>query len=133
MIRLPLAVVLLLAAAGSAGAQGTIYRGGNEYSRMPCSQGKVVETDSSVRTAEQRAEAVKVAAAEKQLAEAMARDRHRAEAAFKPAAAGNLGPSRPSAPATTKASTGKGKDKGKKKKGGAENEDFVAVVPAAKS
>ena len=128
-----LVATLLLVAAASAGAQGAIYRCGNEYSRTPCAQGKRVDTESSVRTAEQRAEAVKVAAAERQLAEDMARDRRRAEAAFKPAAAGSLGPARPAAPAATKASTGKGKDKGKKKKGSAENEDFVAVVPGGKS
>lgn len=127
-----IAAALLAAAAGSVAAQGQIYRCGNEYSRMPCSQGKVVETESSVRTAEQRAEALKVAAAEKQLAEDMARDRRRAEAAIKPAPAGSLGPARPAAPSTSKSSSGKGKDKGKKKKG-AENEDFVAVVPAGKS
>ena len=132
MIRPLLVAALLLAAAAGAGAQGTIYRCGNEYSRMPCSHGKPVETDSSARTAEQRAEAVKVAAAERQLAEDMARDRRRAEAAFKPAAAGSLSPARAPTAAATKATAGKGKDKGKKK-GGAENEDFVAVVPAGKS
>ena len=129
---------LLIAGAEGAAAQGTIYRCGNGYSRTPCSQGKVVETESSVRTAAQRAEAVQVAAAEKQLAEDMARDRRRAEAAIKPVAAGSLGPARPAAPATAKASTAgkardKAKDKGKKKGSGAEGEDFVAVVPAKKS
>jgi hypothetical protein len=133
VIRRTVVAALLLAAAGGAGAQGAIYRCGNEYSRTPCSQGKVVETDSSVRTSEQRAEAVKVAAAERQLAEDMARDRRRAEAAFKPAGAGSLGPARPAAAATTKASTGKGKDKGKKKKGSGAGEDFVAIVPGGKS
>ena len=130
--------LLLLAAAGGAAAQGAIYRCGNEYSRTPCSQGTVVDTESSVRTAAQRAEAVQVAAAEKQLAADMARDRRRAEASIKPAVAGSLGPAGPAAPATAKSSTAgkaKDKDKGKKKKGGngAEGADFVAVVPATKS
>jgi len=128
------AAALLLAAVGGAAAQGAVYRCGNEYSRTPCSQGKVVDTESAARTAAQRAEAVQVAAAEKQLAEDMARDRRRAEAAAKPAAAGSLGPTRPATPASVKTATaGKGKDKGNKKGGGGEGEDFVAVVPGKKS
>ena len=130
------AALLLLLAAGGVGAQGAIYRCGNEYSRSPCSQGKVIETESSARTAAQRAEAVQVAVAEKQLAEDMARDRRRAEASIKPAAAGSLGPARPAAPDAAKAKSstaGKGKDKSRKKGSGAEGEDFVAVVPGTKS
>ena len=94
------------------------------------------EGDALASAADGRAaaEAVQVAAAEKQLAEDMARDRRRAEAAAKPAAAGSLGPTRPAAPATVKTATaGKGKDKGKKKGDGGEGEDFVAVVPGKKS
>ena len=145
--------LLLLAAAGSPGAQSAVYRCGNEYSRMPCSQGKVVDTQDAARTEAQRAEAVRVAASEKQLAEDMARERRRAEAANRPAAAGTLGPTKPGASATAKASTGKskgslgpakpatsatakasaaGKSKGKKKGSGADGEDFVAQVPGAK-
>ena len=126
--------LLLLAAAGGAAAQSAVYRCGNEYSRTPCSQGKVVDTQNSARTAAQRAEAVRVAASEKQLAEDMARDRRRAEAANRPAAAGSLGPTRPAASATAKTSAaGKGKNKGKKKGGGGDGEDFVADVPGAKT
>ena len=135
MTARPFAAALLLVVAGSVGAQGEVYRCGNEYSRTPCSQGRMVETASSVRTPAQRAEAVQVAAAEKQLAEDMARDRRRAEASIKPAVAGSLGPTRPAVAggAKAKVSTGsKGKDKGKKKSG-AESEDFVAIVPASKS
>jgi len=135
MTRRAVAAALLLAAAGGAAAQGAVYRCGNEYSRTPCSQGKVVDTESSVRTTAQRAEAVQVAAAEKQLAEDMARDRRRAEAAVKPAAAGSLGPARPATPTVKTAAAGKakGKDKGKKKGGTGEDEDFVAVAPGKKS
>jgi hypothetical protein len=128
-----IAAAMLLGVAGGAAAQSAVYRCGNEYSRTPCSQGKLVDTDNSARTAAQRAEAKRVAAAERQLAEDMARDRRRAEAAVKPAAAGSLGPARPAASATVKTATaGKGKDKGKKKGGGGEGEDFVAVVPGKK-
>jgi hypothetical protein len=127
-----LAAGLLLAAAGSALAQSVIYRCGNEYSRTPCSLARVVDTRDAARTEAQRAEAVRVAVSEKQLAEDMARDRRRAEAAHRPAAAGSLGPAKPAAPATAKApSAGKGKDK--KKGGAADGEDFVAQVPAAKT
>ena len=131
MIGRAVTAALLLAVAGGVAAQGAVYRCGNEYSRTPCSQGKVVDTESSLRTPAQRAEAVQVASAEKQLAEDMARDRRRAEAAAKPAAAGSLGPTRPATPASVKTATaGKGKDKGKKK--GGDTEDFVAVAPAKK-
>ena len=99
---------------------------------MPCSQGKVVDTQDSARTEAQRAEAVRVAASEKQLAEDMARDRRRAEAANRPAAAGSLGPAKPATSATAKASAA-GKSKGKKKGSGADGEDFVAQVPGAKT
>ena len=129
MIGRALAGGLLLAAAGNALAQSTIYRCGNEYSRMPCSQGKVVDTQDAVA---QRAEAVRVAASERQLAEDMARDRRRAEAAHRPAAAGSLGPARPAASASAKAPAA-GKSKGKKKDSSAEGEDFVAQVPVAKT
>jgi hypothetical protein len=125
---------LLLAAAGSAAAQAAVYRCGNEYSRMPCSQGKVVDTQGSARSEAQRAEALRVAASEKQLAEDMARDRRRAEAANRPASAGSLGPTRPAATTIAKApAAGKGKGKGKKKSGGAAGADFVAQVPVAKT
>ncbi|MEO5882235.1 MAG: hypothetical protein ABIQ06_07450 [Caldimonas sp.] len=133
MIRRAIAGALLLAAAGGAGAQGAVYRCGNEYSFAPCGQGKVVETESSARTAAQRAEAVRVAAGEKQLAEDMARDRRRAEAAHRPVGAGTLGPARPVAAATGKAAPlGKNKSKGKKK-GSGESENFVALVPVGKT
>ena len=124
--------LLLLAVAAGAGAQGTVYRCGNEYSRTPCSQGKAVDTQDSARTEAQHAEAVRVATSEKQLAEDMARDRRRAEAANRPAAAGSLGPARPATSGNAKASAA-GKSKGKKKGSGADGEDFVAQVPAAKT
>jgi len=127
-------VLGLWLAAGAAAAQGTVYRCGNEYSLAPCAQGKAVETQSSARSEAQRAEAVRVAASERQLAEDMARDRRRAEAEHRPLAAGSLGPSRAASPAHGKpAPASKGKKKEKEKAKGSGSEDFVAVVPAAKS
>ena len=124
--------VLLLAAAAGASAQSAVYRCGNEYSRTPCGQGKVIDTQGSARTEAQRAEAVRVATSEKQLAEDMVRDRQRAEAANRPAAASSLGPTKPAASATAKASAA-GKSKSKKKGSGADGADFVAHVPGAKT
>jgi len=127
-------VLGLWLAAGAAAAQGTVYRCGNEYSLAPCAQGKAVETQSSARSEAQRAEAVRVAASERQLADDMARDRRRAEAEHRPLGAGSLGPSRAALPAHGKpAPASKGKKKEKEKAKGSGSEDFVAVVPAAKS
>ncbi len=131
MIVARLAFLLLLATAGAASAQPAVYRCGNEYTRMPCSQGTIVDTQNSARTAEQRAAALHVAAAERRLADDMARDRRRAEAAIKPTAAGSLGPTQPAAaPAKTLVAS---KAKKKKKSGkDEEREDFVATVPKPK-
>ena len=125
-------VLGLWLAAGAAAAQGTVYRCGNEYSLAPCAQGKAVETQSSARSEAQRAEAVRVAASERQLADDMARDRRRAEAEHRPLGAGSLGPARAASPAHGKAApASKGKKKERSK--GSEGEDFVALVPAGKS
>ena len=127
-------VLGLWLAAGAAAAQGTVYRCGNEYSMAPCAQGKAVDTQSSARSEAQRAEAVRVAASERQLADDMARDRRRAEAEHRPLGAGSLGPSRAASPAHGKAaSTSKGKKKEMEKAKGSDGGDFVAVVPTAKS
>ena len=122
---------LLLAAAGGASAQSAVYRCGNEYTRTPCNQGgTMVDTQNSARTAAQRAEAQRVAAAERKLAEAMERDRRRAEAANRPVPAVDLGPSKPAAPHAKASAAGKSK---KKKKDAVQGDDFVAVVPKAKT
>ncbi|MCE9658685.1 MAG: hypothetical protein K8R60_09015 [Burkholderiales bacterium] len=126
------AALLLLAAAGGASAQSAVYRCGNEYTRTPCNQGgTMVDTQNSARTAAQRAEAQRVAAAERKLAEDMERDRRRAEAANRPVPAVDLGPAKPASQAKNAAS-GKAKKK-KNKKDAAQGDDFVAVVPKAKT
>ena len=131
MSRRAFAAALLLAAAGSASAQSAVYRCGNEYTRTPCAQGgTTIDTQNSARTAAQRAEAQRVAAAERKLAEDMARDRRRAEAASHPVPAVDLGPAKPAPPQAKASANGKGK---KKKKDAASGEDFVAVVPKAKA
>jgi hypothetical protein len=68
MKRLCFVVAAACLASGGALAQ-TIYRCGSEYTRLPCTDGKLVDVSDPV-TAERRAEA----------------------AAFRPAMAANLGP-----------------------------------------
>ena len=130
------ALLLLLTGATTATAQPAVYRCGNEYTRMPCGNGRVVDTQGSATNAAQRAEAARVVASEKRLAEDMARDRRLAEASIKPALAGSLGPQKKVAAADAKASA---KPAPKKKKGRArarpgsdDHDDFVAKIPKAK-
>ena len=127
-IRILAGALLLLGAVG-ASAQTTVFRCGNEYTRVPCSDGKAIDTQNSA-TAAQLAEAARVAGRERRLADDMARDRRRAEAEIKPAGAANIGPQKASAPAA-KASAVKTKKKprGKNRDGEGEGEDFVARVP----
>ena len=128
-IRMLAGALLLLGAAG-AWAQTSVYRCGNEYTRIPCSDGKAIDTQNSA-TAAQRAEAARVAARERRLADDMARDRRRAEADIKPAGAANIGPQKASAPAAKASAVVKAKKKprGKSRVGEGEGEDFVARVP----
>ena len=126
---------MLLAVAGAATAQSAVYRCGNEYTRTPCGEGRVVDTQGSATSAAQRAEAARVVASEKRLAEEMARDRRRAEASIKPALAGSLGPQK-KAEADTKVPVKPGskrkKSRTKVRPVGDDHDDFVAQVPKAK-
>src|SRR4029078_2481859 len=70
--------IALLFSSGIAAAQ-TIYRCGNSYTRVPCPDGRALDVGDP-RSAAQRAEGRRVAAAEKQLGDTMARDRRQAEA-----------------------------------------------------
>jgi hypothetical protein len=130
MLRLSIAALLLLAT-GSASAQSAIYRCGNEYTRVPCAQGRILDTLNSGTTAAQRAEAARVAARERRLAEEMARDRRRAQAELQPASAASVGPQKTSA-AAPKASAAKSKKKPAAKRPADQGEDFVAGVPKPK-
>jgi hypothetical protein len=127
--RLAAALVLALLAGGAA-AQATVYRCGNTYTTVPCSDGRVVDTSEAL-TSQRRSEAASVAAGEKRLAASMARDREHAEAAIKPTLAGNLGPAKAVARDPAPASKAKKPPRSRKglAKNGAEREDFVAVVP----
>jgi hypothetical protein len=72
------ALLLLFAVAHQAGA-APIYRCGAVYQQTPCENGRVVEA-TDPRTAAQRAEAARVAAAERRRAAEMARERRINEA-----------------------------------------------------
>jgi hypothetical protein len=126
MIRSVLACALL-SVAFTAQAQ-KVYRCGPDgkvYSQAPCADGTVIDA-SDPRTAEQRAEARRAAAQERRAADAMERERLARERA-PVAAAGNLGPPRPAAAAS---SPHAGKTARKKPKGkSSQNRDLVMVAP----
>jgi hypothetical protein len=119
--------------AGSAGAQ-TIYRCGNEYTRIPCPDGRALET-ADTRSAAQRAEARALIAKDRRQAAEMQRDRRRDEAATKPATASTLGPAG-AASATAAGASAPKKPAAKKKRqklaAGEADKDFIAAVPPKK-
>ena len=82
-MKATLTLMLCLAAAG-ANAQ-VAYRCGNAYSQEPCPLARLVEL-SDPRSASQRADAILLAANDKQLGDDMARERLAHEAAQKRAA-----------------------------------------------
>ncbi len=112
--------------AGSAAAQ-TIYRCGNEYTRIPCPHGRALESIDP-RTAAQRAEARRLVADERRQAADMARDRRRDEAALKPALASSLGPV-PASAAAASAPTKAVQKKRPRKVQIVDERDFVPAVP----
>ncbi|MEP6740178.1 MAG: hypothetical protein ABJA61_07350 [Caldimonas sp.] len=123
-------LAVLALAAASASAQ-TVYRCGNEYTRVPCTEGKSIDTDDRATSTKRAEEARHFAAREKQLADDMARDRRAREAAQRPALAASLGPSKPHtepAPAIKPKKTVKGKAKPR----AVDDGQFVAAVPKAK-
>lgn len=102
---------MLTLIATSAGAASTpIYRcgpDGREYSQVPCAGGKVIDS-SDPRSAAQQAEAVKVAARDRQRAAELERERRAQEASVKPAAASGFN-ARPVPPATITRAADKGR------------------------
>ena len=117
-----------LLAAGTAAAQ-PIYQCGNEYTRIPCANGRQLDT-ADTRTSAQRAEARRLLEDQHRQAVEMERDRRRNEAAIKPAAAGSL--SAPPAAASSAASSPKKSKSTKKKHRKVDaDDDFVAGVPGS--
>ena len=84
-------VIALLAALAAAPALAQpVYRCGNAYAQVACAQGRAVDIDDS-RTASQQAEARRVAADERRLADDMRRDRLAQARDVRPAGTANLG------------------------------------------
>jgi hypothetical protein len=125
----PALALVLIAFAGASSAAEPIYRcSGGTYSQVPCAGGTLVEA-ADPRSAAQRAEARRVAAAERKAAQSLERDRVAGESP-RPAIA-SLSPSAAaSSPARESGRMPKRKVKGKSKAG--DEGDFVAVDPSAK-
>jgi len=70
--------VVLGALAHPAAAQERVYRCGDSYSQQPCAGGAAVPVDDA-RSAQQRAQSQQVAQRDAQFADALARQRERAE------------------------------------------------------
>ena len=122
--------IAFLFSTGMAAAQ-TVYRCGNSYTRTPCSDGQALDIGDP-RSSAQRAEAQRVAAAEKKLGDSMERDRRQAEAEARPAGPVSLGPSRPASAAGAKKAHPAGKGKKHRSTSDAEARgDFVARVPGS--
>lgn len=97
--------IALLAASLDAAAQPTVYRCGNEYTRVPCSDGKVVDTRNSATSTNEAEAARAYAAREKKAADQMQRERLRADASPRPGAA-SLSPATSGASAPLKPKKG---------------------------
>ena len=82
MKRIAFAVILAGAALHAGAASSPIYRCGSEYSQDPCPGGKLLDV-SDPRSAAQRAEAQKVAAAERRRAAELERERRARQSAEK--------------------------------------------------
>ena len=79
------ALTLMLCLAATGANSQAVYRCGSTYSQEPCPQARLVEV-SDPRSASQRADALLLAANDKQLGNEMARERLANEAAQKRAA-----------------------------------------------
>ncbi|MCB2001520.1 MAG: hypothetical protein R3E92_11495 [Burkholderiaceae bacterium] len=100
--RRPLAAILLAVAPAMLQSQ-PIYRCGNVYSQMPCTDAIVLDADDR-RSAEQKAQTDAATAQAMRQADRMQRDRLAAERApARSAGPANTGRASPAAPPTTKA------------------------------
>jgi hypothetical protein len=112
-----------------------VYRCGSTYSQVPCPEGRVVDA-TDPRSAAQRAEARRIAAAERQQATLMERDRRAQEAAQKPAPASGFD-SRTPAPEAAASGAEHGRHAKKRSKTGSkagkhpDDDNFTAVDPTS--
>jgi hypothetical protein len=84
-MKVALTLMLCLAAAGTNANAQSVYRCGSTYSQEPCPQARLVDV-SDPRSASQRADALLLAAHDKQRGDEMAHERVVREAADKRAA-----------------------------------------------
>ena len=124
-------VLIAFTLASTAATAQTVYRCGNEYTRVPCSDGSAIDTGNSA-VAGRAAEARQQALRDRRLADEMVRDRRAREAALKPAGATSLGPARTSAAPAAASASIKPKKKAKPRIRVVGEDDFVATVPKAK-
>ena len=118
----------LTAAAASA---DSVYRCGNEYTRLPCSAGRLIDV-SDEASASRRAEARDTVLREQRLGESMARERRAEAAALHPAIASSLGPAKAAA-APVPAPKKKKSAKRKTIDTGIDGESLVLRVPRSKT
>ena len=128
-MKLPTCLVFaaLVSSAWPASAQ-TVYRCGNEYSRVPCNTGKAINVDTRATPSAQAAEARRAADRERRLGDDMEKSRLRREAALKPAGPTSLSP-RPKPPEKAASASLKPKKKARAKIRVVDEKDFVARVP----
>jgi hypothetical protein len=122
---------LLLASLSAASQAQTVYRCGNTYSQTPCPDARVVDA-TDTRTAAQRAEARRVAQAERELAAELRRDRLSEEARARPTAATSLG-GPPPASAPSSAAKRAGPKKKKKVERSPGLSDPIVIDPGSRS
>ncbi|MEO6362953.1 MAG: hypothetical protein ABIO71_06970 [Caldimonas sp.] len=118
----------LLGLAAAAQAQ-TIYRCGNEYTRVPCSAGKPVDIDDRAVNSRRAAEARAVVDRQNRLAAEMASDRRRNEAEQRLAGPASLSPSKGAEPASAASASLKPKKRAKAKIRVGGEGDFIATSP----
>jgi hypothetical protein len=130
-MKFPCFVLVFACAAASNASAQTVYRCGSEYTRAPCTDGRLIDVSDPV-TAERTAQAREAARREALLGETMARDRRTEAAALRPATAANIGPV-PRHVAVSEPEKKKARTKTRKKPVGTRIDgDFVARVPKAK-
>ncbi|HUP09505.1 MAG TPA: hypothetical protein VMU47_20265 [Caldimonas sp.] len=128
-MKLPATLALAVCLIPLAGSAQTIYRcRGNEYTRIPCPDGRPLEAFDT-HSAAQRAEARRILAEEEKRAQETEHERLKRETSIKPPAA-----SSPKATPVATAASAPKKAAPKKKPQKAEpdpDRDFVAAVPVA--
>ncbi len=129
-----IATAALLSASLSWASAQTVYRcgpDGRQYSQTPCADGQTISVNDE-RSAEQRADAERLAQADATRGRQLERERHINEAAAHPAAAGSFNSPKPKSASAPAASATSPHKKKKHSKGTQSTDDFKAVAPASR-